>query len=150
MYLVHTLWTINDRERPLGNTLTPASLVAGKTPKICKLKLEGSFHAKCPHRSWKDPWGLYKGSFPVMSLTVHSIRTWPDMSTLYRLLFCSVRTLWAAVLVEYFWKFCFLPNGSDFKLHIFIWCCDSLLFRVLSFYSNLIVHTVDEGRFSPW
>ena len=36
--------------------------------KSCKLKFEGSFQVKFPHRSQN-----YRGSFPVISLTVHSL-----------------------------------------------------------------------------
>ena len=36
----------------------------------CKWKFEGSFQVKCPHRSCKE---LSKGSFPMISLTVHSV-----------------------------------------------------------------------------
>ena len=58
----YTLWTVNgvkgafQLERPLRS---------------CKLKFEGSFQD--PTEAAKTPWGLYRGSFPVTSLTVHSV-----------------------------------------------------------------------------
>ena len=89
-----------DREKPVGKTPGGLSLhlVLGgnftwKDPSkyVSKLKLEGSFQAKCPQISWKD-WG----SFPVTSLMVHSVRassffmpidtllTWQQISFLLR------------------------------------------------------------------
>ena len=73
MYAMDRQWC--DRKRHLENTPWGFPSSVGefhleRPLKICKLKLEGSFQAKCPHRSWKDP-GVFSRPLRGISLLHH-------------------------------------------------------------------------------
>ena len=76
---IHRLWTVrgvtgkDPLERPRRVfTASVGAFYLERPLKSWKLKFEGSFRVKCPHRSCKDP----SGSFPVTFLTVHRVPTY--------------------------------------------------------------------------
>jgi hypothetical protein len=71
----HALWTVNDVKEKGDFTASSGEFELERLLKGCKLKFEGSFTVKYPHRSCKI--GLSKGFFSVTSLTVHILsKTW--------------------------------------------------------------------------
>ena len=73
IYTMYRQWC--DRERP--PRVFPSSVGAFCLERPLKFQLtyfEGPFQMKRPHRSWKDPWRSWKGSFPITSLTAVHIK----------------------------------------------------------------------------